>query len=127
MIGAPPRRNRGGCCQAVTAIEPGQGQATAALLRALSDSTRLGMLATLWKASAPVCICDFTAAYGLSQPTISHHMAKLKMAGLVRSRRQGIWVFYQRVDEVPPEVESLVSGALAHAGVRHRAATAPEA
>jgi ArsR family transcriptional regulator len=53
------------------------------------------MMASLWKAEAPICICDFTAGLGLSQPTISHHMAKLKEAGLVESEKEGIWVYYR--------------------------------
>jgi ArsR family transcriptional regulator len=64
-------------------------------MKALADPTRLTMVASLWKADAPICICDFTAGLGLSQPTISHHMSKLKEAGLVDSEKRGIWVYYR--------------------------------
>lgn len=53
------------------------------------------MMATLKRASEPVCICDFTASFELTQPTISHHMAKLKEAGLVEVSKVGIWAHYR--------------------------------
>jgi ArsR family transcriptional regulator len=65
------------------------------VLKALADPTRLQMIGILKRSAQPVCICDFTAAYELSQPTISHHMAKLRAAGLVESEKVGIWVYYR--------------------------------
>jgi len=41
-----------------------------------------------------VCACDIVAALGLSQPTISHHMAILTQAGLVTGRKAGKWMHY---------------------------------
>lgn len=44
------------------------------------------------------CVCHLTAALGLSQGTISHHMSMLKRAGLVRDRRDPYdarWVYYR--------------------------------
>jgi ArsR family transcriptional regulator len=58
----------------------------------LGHPTRLSILATLLRSPAPAWICDFAAPYEFSQPTISHHMAKLKAAGLVESHKDGIWV-----------------------------------
>lgn len=65
------------------------------LLKALADPTRLQMVGVLKRSSEPVCICDFTASFKLSQPTISHHMAKLKDAGLVEASKAGIWAYYR--------------------------------
>ena len=78
-------------------------------MKALSEPTRLTILASLWKATEPICICDFTAALGLSQPTISHHMAKLKDAGLVESEKKGIWIYYRLRDKVPTRTRELLS------------------
>ena len=64
-------------------------------MKALADPTRLTMVASLWKADTPICVCDFTAGLDLSQPTISHHMSKLKDAGLVESEKRGIWTYYR--------------------------------
>ncbi len=81
----------------------------AELMKALADPTRLTMVASLWKADAPICICDFTAGLGLAQPTISHHMAKLKEAGLVNSQKRGIWIYYRLRDKLPTETRKLLS------------------
>ena len=40
---------------------------TSGLMKALADPTRLTMVASLWKADAPICICDFTAGLELTQ------------------------------------------------------------
>jgi len=78
-------------------------------MKALADPTRLTMVASLWKADAPICICDFTAGLELSQPTISHHMAKLKEVGLVESEKRGIWVYYRLRSDLASSTRSLLS------------------
>jgi ArsR family transcriptional regulator len=42
-----------------------------------------------------VCVCDLTAAFELSQPTISHHLRILRDAGLVDVERRGTWAYYR--------------------------------
>ena len=89
----PPRVK--GCCQPVAPPLPDARAAElAALCKALADPTRIQMLHILAGASEPVCVCDFTAAFDLGQPTISHHLATLREAGIVTSFRRGIWAFY---------------------------------
>jgi ArsR family transcriptional regulator len=90
----PVLRERGVCC-GLPDVDEEWAEQTSALMKALADPTRLTMLASLWKAKAPICICDFTAGLDLGQPTISHHMSKLKEAGLVESEKRGIWVHYR--------------------------------
>jgi ArsR family transcriptional regulator len=90
----PVLRERGVCC-GLPAVDEEWAEQTSGLMKALADPTRLTMIASLWKAKAPICICDFTAGLDLSQPTISHHMSKLKEAGLVESEKRGIWVYYR--------------------------------
>jgi ArsR family transcriptional regulator, arsenate/arsenite/antimonite-responsive transcriptional repressor len=99
----------------------------AELLRVLADPTRLGMLATLRAAAQPVCICDFLAAYGLSQPTISHHMGKLRRAGLVTARKDGIWIYYQATTPLPPLVEAVLANVTNEAALRGRSQMATRA
>ena len=77
-------------------------------MKAMADPTRVTMMASLWKAGAPICICDFTAGLELSQPTISHHMAKLKEAGLVDSEKWGIWIYYRLADQLPASTRNLL-------------------
>lgn len=78
------------------------------MLKVLADPTRLSMLLTLREAEQPVCICDFVGTYQLSQPTISHHMGKLKAAGLVGSHKKGIWVYYALAGPLPPVAQRLL-------------------
>ena len=101
-------RQRGICC-GLPAVDSTWAEGTAGLMKALADPTRLTMVASLWKAEAPICICDFTAGLELSQPTISHHMAKLKEVGLVDSEKRGIWVYYRLNADLAPATRRLLS------------------
>lgn len=89
-----PDRVKGVCCPPAIPLQLARVDQSVEVLKALADPTRLQMIGILKRAVQPVCICDFTAAFDLSQPTISHHMAKLKDAGLVDVTRQGIWAYY---------------------------------
>ena len=104
----PVVRERGVCC-ALPAVDADWAEDTADLMKALADRTRLTMVAALWKANQPVCICDFTAGLELTQPTISHHMAKLKEAGLVESEKDGIWVYYRLRHDLAPSARRLLA------------------
>ena len=104
----PVIRERGVCC-ALPVVREGWAEERAGLLKALSDPTRLTMVASLWKAAGPICICDFTAGLGLSQPTISHHVAKLNEAGLIQSEKHGIWIYYRLRDKLPAQTRDLLS------------------
>ena len=106
-------RTRGVCCELPVRPDPGWAEEKAELLRVLADPTRLSMVATLCKAAQPVCICDFTAAHGLSQPTISHHMGKLRQAGLVESEKRGIWIYYRLSRSLSPAAGRLLDALIA--------------
>lgn len=77
-------------------------------LKAVADSYRLRILATLAGAEQPVCVCDFTDALPLNQPTVSHHLRILREAGLVTSERRGTWVYYQ----LAPDARHRIVGAV---------------
>jgi ArsR family transcriptional regulator len=61
-------------------------------LKALADPTRLKMVSLL--NIRDCCVCELVPVFGISQPAVSKHMSRLKTAGLVHERRQGMWVFY---------------------------------
>jgi DNA-binding transcriptional ArsR family regulator len=67
----------------------------ATLLKAVADPYRLTMLATLAATDGGVCVCDFTDAFPLNQPTVSHHLRILRDAALVTCERRGTWVYYR--------------------------------
>jgi ArsR family transcriptional regulator, arsenate/arsenite/antimonite-responsive transcriptional repressor len=108
----PVARQRGVCC-GLPAVDASWAEGTAELMKALADPTRLKMIASLWKAKLPICICDFTAGLELSQPTISHHMAKLKEVGLVDSEKQGIWIYYRLRTALPSATRQLLTHLIA--------------
>jgi ArsR family transcriptional regulator len=92
---AVPSREKGVCSPVVIPVSVRNVDSEVDVLKALADPTRLRMVGVLRRAAEPVCICDFTAAFNLTQPTISHHMGKLRDAGLVEVTRRGIWAYYR--------------------------------
>lgn len=95
MKSTVPERVKGVCCPPSIPLALTKVDASVEVLKALADPTRLQMIGVLKRSAQPVCICDFTAAFDLSQPTISHHMAKLREAGLVEVTKDGIWAYYR--------------------------------
>ncbi len=91
-----------GCCMAVAPLlAESQAELLASLCRALADPTRVQMLHLLKSATEPICVCDFTATFNLGQPTVSHHLGKLKEAGLIASFKRGVWSFYTLRQDLP--------------------------
>jgi ArsR family transcriptional regulator, arsenate/arsenite/antimonite-responsive transcriptional repressor len=62
------------------------------LFLALSDGTRLRLLALM--ADGEVSVGFLADKLGESQPKISRHLAYLRSAGLVSTRRDGKWIYY---------------------------------
>jgi len=98
-------RTRGCCVPIERPMETAEADALAAVFRALADPTRVQMLRMLRDAAVPICVCDFTATFAQSQPTISHHLAKLRDAGFVRSQKRGIWSFHSLRADMPGACE----------------------
>jgi ArsR family transcriptional regulator len=59
---------------------------------ALSDPTRLRLLCLV--RDREICVCYLVEVLHMSQPKISRHLAYLRRAGLVESRREGRWMHY---------------------------------
>ncbi len=64
-----------------------QAKARAAILKALAHPTRVLMLDALSRGDR--CVNDLRILATVSQPTISHHLEKLKKVGIVTERRAG--------------------------------------
>src|SRR4051794_751731 len=87
------------CCPPVVREALGERDAErlAVMFKALGDPVRLRLFSEIAAhANGEACVCDLPDV-GLSQPTVSHHLKKLREAGLVTSERRGTWVFY-RID-----------------------------
>jgi ArsR family transcriptional regulator len=62
------------------------------MFRAFSDRTRLRILHVLQEGET--CVGDILTILDVPQPTASRHLAYLRKAGLVTTRRDGTWVYY---------------------------------
>lgn len=82
------------------------------LFQALGDATRLRILGLLL--TGEVCVCHIHESLEVSQPKASRHLAYLRRAGLVDTRREGLWVYY-RLAEAPDPVVAAVKQAVIHA------------
>ena len=80
------------------------------VFRMLSDATRVRLLWALLDGERPVN--ELAEAVNKPGTGVSQHLAKLRMAGLVRTRRQGNQVFYRIENE---HVQQLVEDAIYHA------------
>jgi ArsR family transcriptional regulator len=80
------------------------------IFKGCADETRLRLLNLLAEKSE-VCVCDLVEVLGISQPKVSRHLAYLRRAGLVRDRKDGLWVYY-RLDESPASETAPILNAL---------------
>lgn len=62
--------------------------------KALSDPSRVRILCAL--RDRELCVCQVVELLDLATSTVSKHMAILRQAGLVESRKDGRWVYYRR-------------------------------
>jgi DNA-binding transcriptional ArsR family regulator len=98
------------CCGSDAAPLPKTAAVTLAeRFRALADPTRVAIVNRLSGADE-LCVCDLTAAFELSQPTISHHLKILREAGLVESSRRGTWAYYRLVPEAVEALRATLGG-----------------
>jgi ArsR family transcriptional regulator len=84
------------CCEPVVYpdVERGDAIRMAAVAKALGDPIRLQLVDVLRKHAGKVCVCELVPLFDISQPTLSHHLKKLRDAGIVDSERRGLWAYY---------------------------------
>ena len=93
----------------------GQMETMAGLFQALGDPTRLRILGLLL--TGEVCVCHIHESLRIPQPKASRHLAYLRRAGLVETRREGLWVHYRlsgAADPVVGTIRQVVTHALGH-------------
>ena len=94
-------------------------------LRLLGEESRLRIFSLLTKSE--LCVCEIEDATGLSQSLVSNHLAALRRAGLVESRRDdedGRWIFYRANREAAAALRERLAALLdvqLSAGDRRRA------
>ncbi|MBT2415523.1 winged helix-turn-helix transcriptional regulator [Streptomyces sp. ISL-12] len=102
------------CCRPLGTEELSAADAEriAVMFKALSDPVRLRLFSKIAAQPAgEACVCDIQDV-GVSQPTVSHHLRKLREAGLLESERRASWVYYR----VAPGVLAAMAGLLSPAG-----------
>ena len=84
------------CCEPVALpdVDPGQAAELAGIARALADPIRVQLVDVLRRHAGKVCVCELVPLFGVSQPTVSHHLKVLRDAGLVEYEKQGLWAYY---------------------------------
>jgi ArsR family transcriptional regulator len=86
----------------------------ARLFHALSDETRLRIVAKLL--SGEQCVCYLADALDAGQSRLSFHLKTLKEAGLVNDRKDGRWVHYALNHEALSEIGALLDAVAEKAG-----------
>ncbi len=84
------------CCEpvALPSITAESAASIAEIARVLSDPIRLQIVDVLRRHAGEVCVCELVPLFDVSQPTLSHHLRKLKDAGIVGVEKRGIWSYY---------------------------------
>ena len=90
------------CCGPLLAgaLSEAEAEDLAAAFKVLADPARLRLLSIVASAHpGEACACELVEPVGRSQPTISHHLAVLTDAGLLRREKRGRWAWYRVVPE----------------------------
>jgi ArsR family transcriptional regulator, arsenate/arsenite/antimonite-responsive transcriptional repressor len=100
------------CCAPVTGgvLDVEAAERLARVFKALGDPTRVRLLSLIAATEGgEACACDLTAPVNLSQPTVSHHMKQLVVAGLVTREQRGKWAYYRVVDEALESIAEAIA------------------
>lgn len=73
------------------------------ITKALADENRVRVLLALEKGE--LCVCQIVELLDLAPSTVSKHMAILKQARLVDSRKEGRWIYYRLTNDGPASVQ----------------------
>ncbi len=84
-------------------VAPDQAERMAAVAKALGDPVRLQLVDVLRKHAGKVCVCELVPLFDIAQPTLSHHLKKLREAGVVDSERRGLWAYYYVIPDALEE------------------------
>ena len=99
------------CCEPVVFPDVDREQAAriAEVAKALGDPVRLQLVDVLRRHAGKVCVCELVPLFDVSQPTLSHHLRKLREAGIVDSERRGLWAYYYVVPHALKELSAWLS------------------
>jgi ArsR family transcriptional regulator len=96
------------CCEPVVYpdVERAEAERMATIAKALGDPVRLQLVDVLRKHAGKVCVCELVPLFDISQPTLSHHLKKLRDAGVVDCERRGLWAYYYVIPHALEELSA---------------------
>jgi ArsR family transcriptional regulator len=62
------------------------------VMKSLADKNRLRIIALL--STQKMCVCELATILGITQPSVSKHLKKMKQAGILVSEQNGLWTDY---------------------------------
>jgi ArsR family transcriptional regulator len=99
------------CCEPVAYpdLDRTRAERIGEIAKALGDPVRVQLVDVLRKHAGKVCVCELVPLFELSQSTVSHHLKKLRDAGIVGSERRGLWAYYYVNPETLEELNAWLS------------------
>lgn len=99
------------CCEPIVYPDVQREQAArmANVAKALGDPIRLQLVDVLRLHAGKVCVCELVPLFDISQSTLSHHLGKLRAAGIVDSERRGLWAYYYVRSDALKELSAWLS------------------
>ena len=96
------------CCAPIAYpdLEPEAAERIGAVAKALGDPVRLQLVDVLRRHAGEVCVCELVPLFDVSQPTLSHHLKKLREAGIVDAERRGLWAYYYVLPDALKELSA---------------------
>lgn len=84
------------CCEPVVypSVERQQALDIAVVAKALGDPIRVQIVDVLRRHAGKVCVNELLPLFDITQPTLSHHLKKLRDAGIVGVERRSLWAYY---------------------------------
>ena len=110
---APKQKRPAGepCCEPLVYpdLMPVEAERMASIAKALGDPVRLQLVDVLRKHAGKVCVYELVPLFDISQPTLSHHLKKLRDAGIVDCERRGLWAYYYVIPDALEELSAWLS------------------
>jgi ArsR family transcriptional regulator len=113
LVPEPKQKRPAGqaCCEPFVYpdVTPEAAADLATVAKALSDPIRVQLVDVLRKHPGKACVCELVPLFEISQPTLSHHLKKLREAGIVGVERRGLWAYYYVLPDALKELSAWLS------------------
>ena len=110
--GAPPATS-----PARPSVDSERAKRLGAYAKALGDPLRLQLVDVLAAHPGELCACELLPLVEVGQSTLAHHLKTLADAGILETRRQGLFAYYLVRPQALAELAAWLEGA-AGGGVR---------